>query len=561
MSGLSDCSVYLSMQLGLCCDGEESYLSYSCTHSPFLLPLHVANRNKCAASRFGIEISVVAAFFIESYEVLREYRLLMGDTGMERTSYSEHHQHHHSKLSTRRSKRKSIVPQQKAVSRWLGPREVAQKLLYKLQFTRKQNRSLAGLNYMSSHRKIAKVDLSAADSSQREDDIPHTDRVTIAQQVAEAYAAFQKEQQVLKMKRRRSSRTRVEGPSVASTDETSHHGTSLYPSLNSLLNRSLSIALGSPSIADRSSYDYNDIYQDKESGDTHRLISGHADLFEVLKREHVQLQSPRSSITSSPTKATRDAVSQSKNRHDDESPLKLHQSREAAVAKVVRRRSDQEKRSQSTMLQQPSCDDDSSDRLHYADMLTPVGAPLRNHRDKNGDDRDGDWSSSSLLSMDRRSEKRISIAEQVAAAYRQVSSGKVLPTAGVADLKRLARSSDDSISSGSVSNIESTSNSSISIASQVATAYLQVDTGKRMFDQYKDAASSRHEISLLSMHKLAYDLGHYMSLTDITQSLSTFSIHGAMTSSSSSEGSSTIRYSDYINWWSRMEQIRYTTGD
>jgi hypothetical protein len=128
-------------------------------------------------------------------------------------------------------------------------------------------------------------------------------------------------------------------------------------------------------------------------------------------------------------------------------------------------------------------------------------------------------------------------------------------------LKRLAHSSDDSISTRSDSNVESTSNSSISIASQVATAYLQVDTGKRMFDQYKDASSSRHEISLLSLHKLAYDLGHYMSLTDITQSLSTFSIHGVMTSSSSSEGSTTIRYSDYINWWSRMEQIRYTTGD
>jgi len=290
----------------------------------------------------------------------------------------------------------------------------------------------------------------------------------------------------------------------------------------------------------------------------HRLISRHADLFEVLKREHVQLESPRSSIASSSTKATRDAVSQSKKRHDDESPLKLHQSREAAIAKVVQRRGDQEKRSQSMMLQQPSSDDDSSDRFHYIDMLTPVGAP---HRDRNGDDRDGDSSSSSLLSMDRRSEKHISIAEQVAAAYRQVSSGKVLPTAGVANLKWLAHSSDDSISTRSVSNVESTSNSSISIASQVATAYLQVDTGKRMFDQYKDASSSRHEISLLSLHKLAYDLGHYMSLTDITQSLSTFSIHGVMTSSSSSEGSSTIRYSDYINWWSRMEQIRYTTGD
>jgi len=503
----------------------------------------------------------VAAFFIESYEVLREYRLLMGDTGKERSSYSEHQHHHHPKLSTRRSKRKSIVPQQKAVSRWLGPREVAQKLLYKLQLKRKQKRSLAGLNYMSNHRKVAKVDLSAADSSQREDDIPLTNRVTIAQQVAEAYAAFQKEQQVLKMKRRGSSRTRVEGPTVASTDEASRHSASLYPSLNSLLNRSRSIALDSPSKADRLSYDYNDIYQDKESGDMHRLISGHADLFETLKREHVQLESPRSSIASSPTKATRDAVSPPKKRHDNDSPLKLHQSREAALAKVVQRRGDQEKRSQSMMLQQPSSDDDSSDRFHYADMLTPVGAPLMNHRDKNGDDRDEDSSSSSLLSMDRRSEKRISIAEQVAAAYRQVSSGKVLPTAGVADLKRLAHSSDDSISTRSDINVESTSNSSISIASQVATAYLQVDTGKRMFDQYKDASSSRHEISLLSLHKLAYDLGHYMSLTDITQSLSTFSIHGVMTSSSSSEGSSTIRYSDYINWWSRMEQIRYTTGD
>jgi len=500
----------------------------------------------------------VAAFFIESYEVLREYRLLMGDTGKERSSYSEHQHHHHSKLSTRRLKRKSIVPQQKAVSRWLGPREVAQKLLYKLQLKRKQKRSLAGLNYMSNHRKVAKVDLSAADSSQREDDIPLTNRVTIAQQVAEAYAAFQKEQQVLKMKSRGSSRTRVEGPTVASTDEASRHSASLYPSLNSLLNRSRSIALDSPSKADRLSYDYNDIYQDKESGDMHRLISGHADLFETLKREHVQLESPRSSIASSPTKATRDAVSPPKKRHDNDSPLKLHQSREAALAKVVQRRGDQEKRSQSMMLQQPSSDDDSSDRFHYADMLTPVGAPLMNHRDRNGDDRvdrDGDSSSSSLLSMDRRSEKRISIAEQVAAAYRQVSSGKVLPTAGVANLKWLAHSSDDSISTRSVSNVESTSNSSISIASQVATAYLQVDTGKRMFDQYKDASSSRHEISLLSLHKLAYDLGHYMSLTDITQSLSTFSIHGVMTSSSSSEGSSTIRYSDYINWWSRMEQI------
>jgi hypothetical protein len=551
-------------------------VTYSCTCTPFLLPLHVTNRNKCAASRFGIEISVVAAFFIESYEVLREYRLLIGDTYKERSNiyiYSEQHHHHdhHSKLSTRRSKRKSIVPQQKAVSRWLGPREVAQKLLYKWQLKRKQKRSLAGLNYMSNHRKAAKVDLSAADSPQREDDIPHTDRVTIAQQVAVAYAAFQKEQQVLKKKRRGSSRTRLEGPTVASTDKASHHNASqLYPSLNSLLNRSRSIALGSPSKADRFSYDYNDIYQDKETGDMHRLISGHADLFEVLKREHVQLQSPRSSVTSSPTRrgdhtteASRDSVSQSTKRHDNDSPLKLHQSREAALAKLVRSRGDQEKRSQSMMLQQPSSDDDSSDRLHYADMLTPVGVPLRNHRDKNGDDKDGDSSSSSLLSMVSRSEKRISIAEQVAAAYRQVSSGRLLPTAGVADLKRLAHSSDDSISTGSSSSVESTSNSSISIASQVATAYLQVDTGKRMFDQYKDAASSRHEISLLSLHKLAYDLGHYMSLTDITQSLSTFAIHGrAMTSaSSSSEGSRTIRYSDYITWWSRMEQIRYTTGD
>lgn len=551
-------------------------VTYSCTCTLFLLPLHVANRNKRAASRFGIEISVVAAFFIESYEVLREYRLLMGDTCKERSNiniYSEQHHHHdhHSKLSTRRSKRKSIVPQQKTVSRWLGPREVAQKLLYKWQLKRKQKRSLAGLNYMSNHRKAAKVDLSAVDSPQREDDIPHTDRVTIAQQVAEAYAVFQKEQQVLKKKRRGSSRTRLEGPTVASTDEASHHNASqLYPSLNSLLNRSRSIALGSPSKADRFSYDYNDIYQDKETGDMHRLISGHADLFEVLKREHVQLQSPRSSVTSSPTRrgdhtteASRDSVSQSTKRHDNDSPLKLHQSREAALAKLVRSRGDQEKRSQSMMLQQPSSDDDSSDRFHYADMPTPVGALLMNHREKNGDDKDGDSSSSSLLSMDSRSEKRISIAEQVAAAYRQVSSGRLLPTAGVADLKRLAHSSDDSISTGSSSSVESTSNSSISIASQVATAYLQVDTGKRMFDQYKDAASSRHEISLLSLHKLAYDLGHYMSLTDITQSLSTFAIHGrAMTSaSSSSEGSRTIRYSDYITWWSRMEQIRYTTGD
>ena len=163
-----------------------------------------------------------------------------------------------------------------------------------------------------------------------------------------------------------------------------------------------------------------------------------------------------------------------------------------------------------------------------------------------------------LLSADSRSEKRISIAEQVAAAYRQVS-------AGVADLKRRAHSSDGSISTGSINvNFESTSHPSISIASQVATAYLQVDTGTRMFDQYKDTTTSshgRHEISLLSLHKLAYDLGHYLSLNDIAQSLSTFAIHvtpsSSSSSSSSSEGGSTIRYPDYITWWSRMEQIRY----
>jgi len=483
-------------------------------------------RNK-RAFKFGIEISVVAAFFIESSEVLKEYRHLMGCASIER-SYCEQH----SKSSKRRSKRQSIIIQQKAVARWLGPWAAAQKILYKWQLRKKQKRSLAGLNYISNHRKAAKVAAAIPQSNkvnERMVDLSslQTGRITIAQQVAEAYAAFQKERL---LKRGSVQSSQREDSTVGSTDESSshHHSASIYPSLNSLLNR---MALGgSPSkehriISERFAYD--DIYLDKETRDI-RVISRHSDIFEVLKREHVQLLYTPSPARRADHRRSRDESQPKKHDDDHESPLKLHQSREAALAKLMLRRGDEVDRK--SLRQQSSSDD--VDPLNESDLLTPVRAPPTSHRD-------GDLSSQSTDS--RRSDKRISITEQVAAAYRQVSAGKLLP---VTDLKLLA--SSDSGSTEIISKVvESTGHPSISIASQVATAYLQVETGKRLFDQYKGIAS-RHDISLLSLHKLTYDLGYYMSLGDITQSLSSFA--------RVTEG--TIRYSDYITWWSRLEMIR-----